>query len=281
MSCSVTTPPLSGTLPPLSDAEWQRLYELYRTIPQYQLVNQGFGLDGFKAIFWLEYLHRLWGRLIGLAFALPLALFWLRDVWVTSTQVQPIPYSDFVQHLKAGRLESMAIGSQFIEGKLKAPMADGRTRIVTTRVAPDLARELSAYDVRFEGVVENTLLRDLLSWVVPALLLLAVWSFMARRMASQGGLGGMLSVGTTMPDLLMPGFASMVHGRLAEVDDTIAPMEILSASGICASADCRMISRSFELLQRPRSGGGYNNLLAQISVYDWCGQRLVLLPRLH
>lgn len=70
--------PLSGTLPPLSDAEWQRLYELYRTIPQYQLVNQGFGLDGFKAIFWLEYLHRLWGRLIGLAFALPLALFWLR-----------------------------------------------------------------------------------------------------------------------------------------------------------------------------------------------------------
>ncbi|MCO6417566.1 COX15/CtaA family protein [Siccirubricoccus sp. KC 17139] len=70
--------PLSGALPPLSEAEWQRLYDLYRTIPQYALVNQGFGLAGFKEIFWLEWIHRLWGRLIGLAYALPLAWFWWR-----------------------------------------------------------------------------------------------------------------------------------------------------------------------------------------------------------
>ncbi len=70
--------PLSGTLPPLSQAEWQRLYDLYRTIPQYQLVNQGFGLEGFKEIFWLEWGHRLWGRLIGLAYVAGLAWFWLR-----------------------------------------------------------------------------------------------------------------------------------------------------------------------------------------------------------
>lgn len=69
--------PLSGALPPLSDREWQRLYDLYRTIPQYALVNQGFGLDGFKGIFWLEWAHRLWGRLIGLAYAVPLLVFWL------------------------------------------------------------------------------------------------------------------------------------------------------------------------------------------------------------
>lgn len=70
--------PLSGTLPPLSEAEWQRLYDLYRTIPQYALVNQGFGLEGFKRIFWLEWFHRLWGRLIGLAYLLPLLWFWAR-----------------------------------------------------------------------------------------------------------------------------------------------------------------------------------------------------------
>jgi cytochrome c oxidase assembly protein subunit 15 len=70
--------PLSGTLPPLSHAEWQRLYDLYRTIPQYQLVNQGFGLEGFQRIFWLEWSHRLWGRLIGMAFLLPMVWFWLR-----------------------------------------------------------------------------------------------------------------------------------------------------------------------------------------------------------
>ncbi len=70
--------PLRGALPPLSHAEWERLYALYQTIPQYELVNKGFGLEGFKQIFWLEWAHRLWGRLIGLAFLLPLAWFAVR-----------------------------------------------------------------------------------------------------------------------------------------------------------------------------------------------------------
>ncbi|MEO3474396.1 COX15/CtaA family protein [Roseomonas sp. CAU 1739] len=70
--------PITGMLPPVSDAEWNRLYDLYRTIPQYQLVNQGFGLEGFKQIFWLEWIHRFWGRLIGIAYVAGLAWFWLR-----------------------------------------------------------------------------------------------------------------------------------------------------------------------------------------------------------
>jgi len=70
--------PISGVLPPLSEAEWQRLYDLYRTIPQYRLVNQGFGMEGFREIFWLEWVHRFWGRLIGIAYVAGLAWFWLR-----------------------------------------------------------------------------------------------------------------------------------------------------------------------------------------------------------
>ncbi len=68
--------PLGGALPPLSEAEWQRLYHLYQQIPQYKLVNEGFGLAGFKQIFWLEWVHRLWGRLIGVAFLGPLIWLW-------------------------------------------------------------------------------------------------------------------------------------------------------------------------------------------------------------
>ena len=67
--------PILGALPPWSDAEWHRLFALYQRIPQYALVNQGFGLAGFKHIFWLEWAHRLWGRLIGLAFFVPLVVF--------------------------------------------------------------------------------------------------------------------------------------------------------------------------------------------------------------
>ena len=70
--------PLRGILPPLTEAEWNRLYELYRSIPQYELVNRGFGLEGFKGIFWLEWIHRFWGRMIGLVYAAGLAWFWLR-----------------------------------------------------------------------------------------------------------------------------------------------------------------------------------------------------------
>ncbi len=70
--------PLLGALPPLSEAEWQRLYGLYQAIPQYSLVHQGFGIEGFKGIFWLEWAHRLWGRLLGLAFLVPLVIFAVR-----------------------------------------------------------------------------------------------------------------------------------------------------------------------------------------------------------
>lgn len=68
--------PLAGTLPPLSQADWQALYAKYQQSPEYAQVNFAMTLAEFKGIFWLEYIHRLWGRLIGLAFALP-ALFFL------------------------------------------------------------------------------------------------------------------------------------------------------------------------------------------------------------
>ena len=60
--------PVSGALPPLSEAEWQRLFALYRETGEYRQHGQDMDLAGFKTIFWWEYLHRLWGRLIGLAF---------------------------------------------------------------------------------------------------------------------------------------------------------------------------------------------------------------------
>jgi cytochrome c oxidase assembly protein subunit 15 len=67
--------PIVGTLPPLTDADWQQTFEKYQQTPQYQLVNQGMTLAGFKGIFWWEYIHRLLGRLIGIVFFVPLVWF--------------------------------------------------------------------------------------------------------------------------------------------------------------------------------------------------------------
>ena len=70
--------PLMGALPPLSEADWQRIFEMYQESPQFQKVNSAFGLSEFKEIFWLEYLHRLLGRIIGIVFFLPLVFFLVR-----------------------------------------------------------------------------------------------------------------------------------------------------------------------------------------------------------
>ena len=70
--------PVTGVLPPMSDAAWQAELQKYLSSPQGRLVNRDFTVAQFQQIFWLEFLHRLWGRLIGLVFALPLAWFWLR-----------------------------------------------------------------------------------------------------------------------------------------------------------------------------------------------------------
>ena len=67
--------PVAGILPPLSAAEWQRLFELYQQIPEYREENLGMSLAEFKTIFWWEYIHRLWGRLIGVVFLLPFLWF--------------------------------------------------------------------------------------------------------------------------------------------------------------------------------------------------------------
>jgi len=67
--------PLAGVLPPLSDQAWATLFDQYRATPEYRLVNFDITLEGFQRIFWLEYVHRLMGRLAGLAFLLPLLWF--------------------------------------------------------------------------------------------------------------------------------------------------------------------------------------------------------------
>jgi cytochrome c oxidase assembly protein subunit 15 len=72
--------PIVGALPPLTAADWQDLFLKYQQTPEFQKVNPGMSLEGFKGIFWLEYFHRLLGRLIGVAFFVPLLYFLWRRV---------------------------------------------------------------------------------------------------------------------------------------------------------------------------------------------------------
>lgn len=73
--------PVTGALPPLTEAQWAAEFEKYKQIPQYRELNRGMALSQFKTIFWWEWAHRMLGRIIGAVFLLPL-LFFLWRGWV-------------------------------------------------------------------------------------------------------------------------------------------------------------------------------------------------------
>jgi cytochrome c oxidase assembly protein subunit 15 len=76
---------LMGTLPPLSQADWQTAFDRYRQFPQFKTLNASMSVEEFKSIFWWEYIHRLWGRLMGLVFIVPFVFFLARKKLVGRT----------------------------------------------------------------------------------------------------------------------------------------------------------------------------------------------------
>ena len=70
--------PVIGVVPPLTPTQWAAEFARYRQIPEYRLIHYGMSLAQFKGIYFWEYAHRLLGRLIGIAYAVPLVWFWLR-----------------------------------------------------------------------------------------------------------------------------------------------------------------------------------------------------------
>lgn len=79
---SMTDWKFTGQLPPLSDDEWLLEFEKYKQSPEYKRVNRGMSIEDFKFIYWMEYAHRMWGRALGIMFALPFSYF-LRKGYIT------------------------------------------------------------------------------------------------------------------------------------------------------------------------------------------------------
>jgi len=156
------------------------------------------------------------------------ALFglWLVQQWWQQAQsVEVVPYSQFEAMLAEGRIAQVAVGDSLITGKLK--VADGaKTTVAANRVEPDVAERLSKYGVPYTRVHEPTILRDILSWVVPALVFFGIWFLLARRMASQqGGLGGLMSIGKSRAKVYVEKSTGVTFADVAGVDEAKAELQ--------------------------------------------------------
>ena len=134
-------------------------------------------------------------------------------------EVAVIPYSEFEQHLKDGRVEELAITERRIEGTLKEPLAGGQRRFIANRVEPQLAEHLQQYPVRYTGKVESTLVRDLLSWIIPAALFFGIWLFLLKRIGGGLGGGGMMQIGKSKARIYVETDMKVTFADVAGVDE--------------------------------------------------------------
>ena len=155
-----------------------------------------------------------------------LAAMWLHGLWVEMRTVEPITYSEFVNYLKEGKIEEVVVRENTVEGKFKEPLADKRTRFVAVRVDEQLSKDLEQYNVKYTGVIESTFLREILGFVVPAVVFFGLWWFLMRKLAEKGGMGGgFLSIGKSKAKVYMEKDVKMTFADVAGVDEAKEELE--------------------------------------------------------
>jgi cell division protease FtsH len=155
---------------------------------------------------------------IGYWVAAILGFLVLQYFYVSAQKVASIPYSQFEQLLHEHKVSEVGVSDRYLQGKLKEPLPNGKSEFVTTRVDPQFADELQKYDVTYTGEVGSTLLQDLLSWILPAVLFLGVWMFLSRRVA-QGLGGGLMSIGKSKAKIYVESDTGVRFDDVAGVDE--------------------------------------------------------------
>ncbi|MCE5282675.1 MAG: ATP-dependent zinc metalloprotease FtsH [Deltaproteobacteria bacterium] len=169
---------------------------------------------------------------------------------------QVIPYSQFLNLLKAGKVTEIAITANQIQGKMKVDGTPSDYKLFkTVRVDPDLSKMLEQYPVTFKGEIESTFLRDLFSWIFPLLLFFGVWYFLMKRMGGQQA--GFMTLGKNKAKIYMENELNVTFADVAGVDEAkqelVEVIEFLKTPGKFAEIGGR-IPRGILLVGPPGSG---------------------------
>lgn len=153
-------------------------------------------------------------------------LMLFESLWTSWRSVESIPYSDFLKFLDEGRIVEAVVSREQVTGRLKEPI-NGRQFFVTNRVDSALADRIAKSGVRFTGMVQDTLLSTILSWVMPVLVFLGVWYFVFRRIAEKQGIGGLVSVGKSKARVLVERNTGVTFDDVAGVDEAKTELQEL------------------------------------------------------
>jgi cell division protease FtsH len=147
------------------------------------------------------------------------AVILVHDFIVSTQKIEELPYSEFRTLVAAGTVAEVTVTNQRLTGKLKTEEGSKEQKLFTTvRVEdPDLVKELNARGVKFTGVIESTFLRDLLSWVIPALIFGGIWFFLIRRFGQ--GQKGFMTVGQSKAKIYAEKDTKVTFADVAGVDE--------------------------------------------------------------
>jgi len=147
------------------------------------------------------------------------AVVLVHDFIVAMQKVEELPYSEFRTLVLSGKVAEVTVTHQRVSGKLKAEGGSKEQKLFTAvRVEdPDLVKELNAHNVTFSGVIESTFMRDLLSWIVPALVFVGIWFFAMRRFGQ--GQSGFMTVGQSKAKIYAEKDTKVTFADVAGVDE--------------------------------------------------------------
>jgi len=153
-----------------------------------------------------------------------LFLMLFQSWWQGASVTERIPYSQFLRLLEENRIAEVQVETERIFGRYKEPR-DGAEYFVTNIVPEDLTRRLEQSDAAYDGTVTNTFLNTLLSWVVPVVVLFALWSFFFRRFAERQGFGGMMTVGKSKAKIYVEKDTGVTFDDVAGIDEAKAELQ--------------------------------------------------------
>jgi cell division protease FtsH len=163
-------------------------------------------------------------------FVAMMGVMFAHDVWVRVTQVETIPYSEFEALAAKGLVEEIQVTDSHISGRLREPHAGHKSQFITVRVDPKISETLAGKNVKITGVIPNTFLSDVLSWILPALVFIGIWVLIMRHFARRGGLGGsFMSVGKSKAKVYVETDIKTSFSDVAGVDEAKAELQEIVA----------------------------------------------------